>query len=250
MLDLIDECGEELAQYGYETIDLGKFGITSSKLVIDSVGKAKKLGFERGHYFIVNAPLLSNLMPEHRPFLEPVIAERLAFVLKANKIKKTQKILLVGIGNPDLMADSLGQKIVNKISFKPYKKNNRIFKIYPNIFANTGINAYDMVRVIVETFDIGVVFLFDTLATKSVSRLGCSIQINDAGLTPGSAMNSFGVPINKNALGVPCISVGVPMMISSRDLGSNIEIVFTEKDVKEKVEFLSSLIAGVFDVIL
>lgn len=250
MLDLIDECGEELSQYGYETTEVGRFGITSSKLFVDSVGKSRKLGFDKGHYFIVNAPLLSTLMPEHRPFLETVLAERISFILKENKIKKSSKLLFVGIGNPAIMADSLGPKVVEKIAIKPFKKNNRILKMIPNTFSNTGINAYDMIRVMVEAFDVSAVFLFDSLATNSLARLGCSIQMNDAGLTPGSAMNNFGMPINKSTVNVSCFSVGVPMMISSKDLGGKVEVVLAEKDVEEKVEFLSDLIAGVFDVLL
>ena len=101
-----------------------------------------------------------------------------------------------------------------------------------------------------EAFDISAVFLFDSLATDNISRLGCSIQFNDAGLTPGSAMNNFGMAINKSTIGVPCFSVGVPMMISSKDLKAKKNIILTEKDAKEKVEFLSSLIADVIDELM
>lgn len=93
-------------------------------------------------------------------------------------------------------------------------------------------------------------FLFDSLATDSISRLGCSIQFNDAGLTPGSAMNNFGMPINKAALNVPCFSIGVPMMISAESLNCQKDIILTEKDVKEKVEFLSDVVAEVIDKVM
>ena len=105
----------------------------------------------------------------------------------------------------------------------------------PNVFANTGLNAYDVIRLIVEAFDISAVFLFDSLATNCLSRLGTSLQFNDAGLTPGSAMNNFGVAINKQSLHVPCISVGVPMMISSKSFGEKLDVVLTEKDAMEQV---------------
>ena len=60
-------------------------------------------------------------------------------------------------------------------------------------------------------------------------------------------MNNFGMAINKSTISVPCFSVGVPMMISSKDLKAKPNVILTEKDVKEKVEFLSSLIAEVID---
>ncbi len=253
MFDLIDECGEDLTSCGYETVKLNRFDICASKLFVDTAQKAKRLGFDKGHYFIMNAPLLSSFMEEHREILLAEVGYRLEFLLKENKIKKKSRILFVGIGNPQIVADSFGVRAVNKISFFPYKKNNRIFKLMPNIFANTGLNAYDVIRLVVEAFDISAVFLFDSLATTNISRLGTSLQFNDAGLTPGSAMNNFGMPINKTTLNVPCITFGVPMMISSRSLGvkqgkgAKTEIVLTEKDAEEKVEFLSSLVAQVID---
>lgn len=250
MRDLIDESGCDLTIYGYETKKLCKFNITCSRLLIDSDGKAEKLGFDKGHYFIINAPLLSSLMEEHYDILFSEIKYRFEFLLKENKIKKKDKILFVGVGNPEIMADCFGVWVVNKIFIEPYKKSNRVFKIIPNTFSNTGINAYDIIRLIVEAFDISAVFLFDSLATDNISRLGCSIQFNDAGLTPGSAMNNFGLKINKDTINVPCFSVGVPMMISSKDLKVKEEIILTEKDAKEKVEFLSNLISDVVDSLL
>ncbi len=250
MIDLIDESGEDLTAFGYETVKLPKFGITSSKLCVDSSVRARKLGFDKGNYFILNAPLLSNMMQEHYGILVDEMRQRLSFLLKENKVKKSDKILLVGIGNPAIVADSFGVKTAEKIEIKPYKKNNRTFKLLPNVFANTGLNAYDIIRLVVEAFDVGAVFLFDSLATSSLTRLGTSLQFNDAGLTPGSAMNNFGVAINRASLHVPCICVGVPMMISSKVFGENLEVVLTEKDAKEKIEFLSSLVAEVVSSLL
>lgn len=245
MIDLIDECGEDLANLGYESVDLGKYGATSCKLFVESKGRAERLGFARGHYFVVNAPMLSELMREHKKMLVEELKTKFEFLLKSHKIKKNDKILFVGIGNPAIMADSFGTKVVDGIEIFPFKKKNRIFKLAPNIFANTGINAYDIIRVIVEAFDISLVVLFDSLATTNLERLGKSIQLNDVGLTPGSALNNFGHAINKQTLNVPCFSVGVPMMISAKSFGEKNDVILTEKDVEEKVVFLSSLVAEV-----
>lgn len=245
MLDLIDECGEDLSSCGFETRQLGMFGMTASKLVVDSVGKAKKLGFERGHYFILNAPKLSYLMQEHRDVLMAEVAIRLEFLFKENKVKKSDKVLLVGIGNPKIMADSFGVQAVEKVPFEPFRKNNRIYKIMPNVFVSTGLKSSDIIRLLVEAYDIRAVVLFDSLATSNISRLGCSIQFNDAGLTPGSALNNFGVAINKNTLNVSCFAIGVPMMFSSTELKQCKDLILTEKDVEEKVNFLSDVVGEV-----
>lgn len=250
MFDLIDECGKDLLQCGYETVDLGKFGMTSNKLFVDSKKKAKALGFDLGHYFIINAPKLDLLLEEHKTILEREVFERLSYLFEQNKFGKRSKVLFVGIGNPNIIADSFGCSCVEKIQIMPYSKKNRVFKIMPNTFSNTGINAYDMIRLIVEWCGVDFVVLFDSLATSNLGRLGCSVQFNDAGLTPGSAMNNFGLPINKETLNVPCISVGVPMMISSKVFDQKREVIFAEKDAKEKIEFLSSIVSDVVQRLL
>lgn len=250
MLDLIDECGQDLSSCGYETVRLGQYDMTSSKLFVDTRQKANTLGFDMGHYFILNAPKLNYLMPEHKEFLLAEVGVRLRFLFRTNKIKKKDRLLFVGIGNPQILADSFGTLTVEKITIEPYKKNNHLFKLIPNTFANTGFNAYDMIKIIVEAYDISAVVLFDSLATNSITRLGTSVQFNDAGLTPGSALNNFGLPINFKTLHVPCIAIGVPMLISSTAFGQKKEVILTEKDVKEKVEFLSSVISEVINSIL
>lgn len=243
MTDLIDEAAEDLSAFGYQTTQLDKFDITCNKLFVESSGKARKLGFDKGHYFIFNAPKLSFLMQEHKEILQQQVVETLEFLLKENKLKRKDKILLVGIGNPDIMADSFGVFCVQNVGIEAFKKSNHIFKLLPNVFSNTGLNAYNIIRLVVEAFDMSGVILFDSLATTSLSRLGQSIQINDAGLTPGSAMNNFGLAINKQSLNVPCISIGVPMMICARELGQSENSILCEKDTKEKVYFLSDLVA-------
>ena len=252
MHDLLDECGKDLKNFGYITEELGRFKVTCSKLFVDTEEKAKKLGFDKGHYFILNAPLLLGLKEEHYKFLKTEIKSRVKFLLKENMIKVKENILFVGIGNPQITADSFGDAVIQKLDITPFGRDNHVYKISPNTFSNTGINAYEITRLLVEGFDISAVVLFDALATTNLNRLGTSIQFNDAGLTPGSALNKFGMPINSETLGVPCLSVGVSLMISAGDISKNAskELILVEKDVAEKVEYLSQLIADVFNEIL
>ena len=252
MLDLVDECGKDLKKCGYVTEDLGKYNTTCSKLFIDTDGKSKRVGFVKGHYYILTAPLVLGLPEEHFNFLKVEIKKRIKLLFKLNKIDKNKNFLFVGIGNPKILSDSFGSKVIDKIEIKPFKEENNIFKISPNTFSNTGINAYEIVKLLVEAFDISVVVLFDALVTTNLTRLGTSLQFNDAGLTPGSAVNKFGMAINQETLGVPCLSIGAPFMISAGDISKNCsrELILAEKDVEEKVEYLSRLIAEIFNEIL
>lgn len=252
MSDIVDESGVDLKNCGYIKEELGKYNAICSKLFIDSEGKSKKIGFDLGHYYILTAPLMLGLMNEHFNFLKNEIKKRMRLLFKLNKIDKKKNFLFVGIGNPKIMSDSFGNRVIDKIEMKPFKEENNIFKISPNTFSNTGINAYEIVKLLVEAFDISTVVLFDSLVTTNISRLGTSFQFNDAGLTPGSALNNFGIAINKESLSVPCLSVGVPFMISAGDISKKYskELILTEKDVEEKVEYMSRITAEVFNELL
>lgn len=244
----MDESGKDLKNCGYVTEKLGKYKVTCSKLFIDTDKKSEKVGFEKGHYYILTAPLILGLPEEHFNFLKVEIKKRLKQLFKINKIDTSKNFLLVGIGNPKIISDSFGTRVIDKVEIKPFTKENNIYKISPNTFSNTGINAFEIVKLLVEAFDISYVVLFDSIVTTSLERLGTSLQFNDAGLTPGSAINKFGMAINKESLGVVCLSVGAPFMISAGDISKKCsdELILVEKDVEEKVGYLSRLVAEIF----
>ena len=115
MKDLIDESSEDLTVYGYETTNLKKFGITCSKLFIETNAKAKKLGFDKGHYFILNTPLLSEFLEGHRVLLLKEIFARIDFLFKENKIKKVAKFCLLEL--------EIRRYLLTVLVLRPWKKS-------------------------------------------------------------------------------------------------------------------------------
>lgn len=252
MIDLIDESAEDLERYGYKTEKYDRYGLICSHLSINNKKEVEETGFDKGDYYIFNCPLIFDLDNECWDYYTSKIYDKFKNMVKKSKINKNDKVLIVGLGNPDIMADSLGNRVSSKVEIKAYKKENRVLKICPNIFSNTGINAYDIIRILIEVFDISAVFLIDSLTTSNINRFGTSIQINSAGLTPGSAMNNFGKKISKETLGVPCFSIGVPLMMIAKDLceDSPDSLVIAPKDIDENLDTLSYIISNVINKIL
>ena len=241
MFDLIDECGKDLKGLGYRCKRTKDFGLEICSLIVGDEKKQRETGFDKGEYLILNCKRLSIGDEDCLNYVSHYVAKAIKFLCSRNSLSKRSKILIVGLGNPLILADSLGTKTLEYTKVKSEKNKTKIFKFAPNIFANTGINAYDVVGMLSVWLGIDGVILIDSLATSNVDRVGCSIQLNSAGITPGSAMNGCGKKIGRSTIGVPCISIGVPLMFFGEKLGRD-DLILTTKDIYENVGDLAYVI--------
>ena len=250
MFDLIDESGEDLKRMGYKVKEVGKSGVYLASLCVENDQKSKKLSLPKGQYFLINAPLFQG-DKEEGDFLSHLIEDRLKVLFENLNIDKRKKILIVGLGNPEILSDCLGKFVVDNIYFDPMKKENNVFKFCPNIFFSTGINTFDMVAILVKGLEIDSVIVIDSLATHSLERLGKSFQLSSAGMTPGSGVNRLGKRICRESIGVPCISVGVPFMVYASAVGKeDSTLLLTPKDIHENVKSVAKVVASAINNLL
>ena len=57
------------------------------------------------------------------------------------------------------------------------------------------------------------VIVIDALAARSVDRLATTVQISNTGISPGSGVQNRRKELSRETLGVPVVSVGVPMVV-------------------------------------
>ena len=252
MYDLIDECGEDLQKYGYKVKKMEKYGISVATLRIENEEESEKHLLDEGEYFILNAPHLYDFGLDCHVYISKLLSEKLAEFLKEFKLRKKDKVLIVGLGNPDINADRLGKEVFDNVKIDAFNKNNNIFKFCPNIYFSTGIEAVDMVEMIVKCMYIDYVIIIDSLTTNAIERLGTSFQITTTGMTPGSGVTRFHIRIDSSSMGVPCISIGVPFMIFAADLNekSPQELILSPKDIKENIEIAGQIIASTISEVL
>lgn len=252
MFDLIDECGKDLKEYGYRVKTLDKFGTSEAFLIIDSDEKSKKLNMSKGEYYIINCPFLYDFGVDAFYYLSNLLAKRLKQILSKNKIKKKSRVLIVGLGNPDISSDRLGKEVFDNIEINPLNKKNRIFKFCPNIFFSTGIDTSEMINMFIKSLNIDFCIIIDSLTTSNISRLGTSFQITTSGMTPGSGVNRFGKKIDAKSTGIPCFSIGVPFMIYASALNPSVEneIILCPKDTRENISNAGFIIAKAISEVL
>ncbi len=140
-------------------------------------------------------------------------------------LKKTGKILIVGLGNEAYLSDALGPKSIKKINVTSHLKKKKEFKslksvssLAPGVMSSTGMETANIIKALVKEENFSLLIVIDALATTSINRLYKVIQISDTGINPGSGVANHRQPIDEESIGCPVISIGVATVVESAAL--------------------------------
>lgn len=149
-------------------------------------------------------------------------------------------ILAVGLGNEQVLADSLGVKAVQKVnSNRTDTLGNFKYKLCTHplgVEGVTGIKSHEVLTALNDNIKPSAIIVIDTLATTNVDRLGTSFQLSTSGITPGSGVGQDKPPMNKDVFGVPTISIGVPLVLTMQGVIKDFVRTYTENDKTFKVD--------------
>ena len=184
-------------------------------------------------------------------------------ILNDLNIKDKDKCLIIGLGNANSTADSLGPKVVDKVLVTRHlfelntlvKEGIRcVSAISPGVMASTGIETLDIIHSLVAKIKPDFIIVIDSLASLSIDRLNKTIQITDTGINPGSGVGNNRKEISKDNLGIPVIAVGVPTVVYSSIIVNDTinylfkhisyiknnydmnKLIFTRKDYSKKLK--------------
>lgn len=220
-----------------------------TEINISSLEAEKAIGKKQGKYVTleIKNPLLdTNVLQQgvSNDFYNEIIP----FIENVNKTEP--KIMLVGLGNRNITADSLGPKVAEKIIVTGHVKTlkniqidqrlGHVCAIIPGVMGITGIETKDTIQGIISIVKPDIIFVVDALASRKTNRVNSTIQISDSGIVPGSGVGNHRSELSKDTLGIPVVAVGVPTVVDAltlaRDLlGSEVEINVEEKAISEMV---------------
>lgn len=168
------------------------------------------------------------------------------------------RLLVAGLGNPDLTPDSLGCLCAKAVKPTMHIKEHdrRVFErlgcaeiaiVTPGVMATAGIDAAVTLKGVCDLIRPDAVIAIDSLCARSPERLGSTVQISNSGICPGSGIGNPGLSIGEETLGVPVIAVGVPTVIDSRLLcaeGSPVcePMMVSPKEINEIVTAAAEII--------
>lgn len=199
--------------------------VTVSEVVIETRNAAKAMGKPMGTYVTLQAPTLDEADEGYHREISEELAAQIRHMLPADG--KEQSVLVVGLGNRDVTADSLGPNVADHLFINRHvvleygaaayerEKMHRISCIVPGVMARTGMESAEIVRGVVAQTRPDVVVVVDALAARSTKRLNRTIQLSDAGIQPGSGVGNHRNALTKESLGVPVLAIGIPTVVDA-----------------------------------
>ena len=172
-----------------------------------------------------------------------IIEKELEKIIKKflKKYNKAQKVLVVGLGNESVLADSLGIEVTNKViatnQYQDFLTIPKIALFNPSVTDKTGINSYHLIEMVVKDLKPDIIIIIDSLATKNEEYLNNAIEINNTGIIPGSAINAAR-EINEKSFNIPLLSIGVPCCLELH------KKIYTTTFIKEVISLTSDIIAN------
>ena len=208
--------GDRLPQ-GIEVKEERRGSITVHWVGVRSRRAAEAIGKPMGNYYTIEGCGLTPGVDDQ--------ADRTAAAAKVLEelLPHQGTILVVGLGNRQMTPDALGPMVADRIlatrhleeSLRAAGGLRQTAVLAPGVLPQTGLEVAEQVGWAVKEMQPAAVVVVDALAAADPRRLGRTLQIADSGITPGSGVMGNHLPLEKERLGVPVFSVGIPMVIES-----------------------------------
>lgn len=177
-----------------------------------------------------------------------------ADILKTLLPKNVDGVLVVGLGNLDITADALGpiasgyvlatRHILDDPSSPLFDDLLCVSSISTGVLGDTGIEAAEIVKGVVDQIKPSCVIAIDALAASSTDRLGTTVQLSSSGISPGSGVGNHRFEISQQTLGVPVVSIGIPTVVSTSVISSSVDepMFVTPREIDRVIEHGAKLI--------
>lgn len=199
----------------------GNARITQIKITNENGEKALKRKI--GTYITVELPGFGNNADIFGNGMQAVATE-------LKKLLPSEGLVLVaGLGNEQITPDALGPKCASLIfstrhigkelqESLGFENLRPVARIAPGVLGQNGIETGEILAGIIRQISPAAVITVDALASRRLSRLGCTVQICNTGITPGSGVGNARAEISHETMGVPVIAIGVPTVVDAATL--------------------------------
>lgn len=216
-LENLEIAGEILPE-GVKKESHKKENLTITKVEVTSDSGANILGKPIGTYITIEMDSLKGFSDNFEGETE-VVAEQINQLLP-----KEGLVLVIGLGNEDITPDAIGPQVVSGLLATRHLVNGfaeeyglgslrPVAAVAPGVLGQTGMETAEIVHSLCQQIQPAAVVAVDALASRSVERLGTTVQIADTGISPGSGVQNQRAELSRQSLGIPVIAVGVPTVV-------------------------------------
>ena len=168
-------------------------------------------------------------------------------------------VLVAALGNPDITPDALGPLTASHLIVTRHLKHSGdpIFSSFHSlalcrtgVLGTSGIESALHIKTLCALLKPELVIAVDALAGSDPGRLCRTIQVNSAGVAPGSGVGNDREELSLDYLGVPVVGIGVPTVIDSElfGSGSNTHMFVTPRNIDSLVRSAARLIGYGIDL--
>lgn len=191
---------------------------------------AKRVGKAVGNYVTLEAEALASRPLELFEAVEKRLAEELNRMIRPGE--RQSSVLVVGLGNKRVTPDSLGPRVAEQVFVTRHVKRYfptafgdaipAVSAVAPGVLGVTGVETSDIVKGIAERIEPGCIIAIDSLASRRAARISSTIQLSDAGISPGSGVGNRRGDLSRENLGVPVIAIGVPLVVHASTIARDV----------------------------
>ena len=234
-------------------------GILVTTVTVSTPEGAQALGKPEGRYVTLSLAGAQRRESDAFPRTVRAIAEELGSFLKG---MGDGCVLVAGLGNRFITPDAIGPQTHRNVLVtrhlvaqmpEQFGYLRPVASLAAEVLGNTGVESGEVVRAVCDSIRPTCVIAVDALAARSVERLCRTVQISDAGITPGSGVGNHRFALNRESLGVPVIAVGIPTVVDGATLAADLTgqttrpeqgrtLMVTPRDIDQQVADLSKLL--------
>lgn len=209
-----------------------------TKMDIKTDEASKKIGKPKGKYVTISLPPLTDYFKYSDSRIK-IIAKEINSL-----IPKSGLVLVAGLGNTEITPDALGPKAASKVLATRHisseiskaiglERFRPVSVLAPGVLGQTGIEVAEIISSLVKSIKPSCLIVVDALASRRLSRLGCTVQLSNSGIAPGAGVGNNRPLLNEKSLGIPVIGIGVPTVVDALTLARDILEDYSNFDLEK-----------------
>ena len=162
-----------------------------TKVEIMSDGASKALNKPIGKYITIESQKLKEDDDEVHEKIARKVSEA---IVELGKLKEGDTVFVVGLGNWNVTADSLGPKVITDVDITRHLLDympeyvlpgtRSVCAVSPGVLGTTGIETGEIIKGITDKIKPNLIIALDALASRKMERVSTTIQISDTGIIP------------------------------------------------------------------
>lgn len=203
-------------------------GASATVVELKTRSAARAVGKPKGKYVTVE---LGSVLRREKDSFNAAVGALSEYLREMLCLDTVLPVLVAGLGNRGVTPDAVGPLtaehiLVTRHMIRSMPREFGLFRpvsaFVPGVLGTTGLESAEVVQALAERTGAAAVIAVDAIAARDTEKLCSTVQISNAGLTPGSGIGNRRMALNAETVGVPVIAVGVPTVTDAAAVAADL----------------------------